>query len=727
MFFMRKNTHILSRLSLVLLCSVTFTGCISTSFLRSDPEPRTQSASSSSSTSGSVESQNFPATSSSSLPADSTAPIRTGGSEITALMNDARYAWDLGNMERAENLYGQATKNPLLSQGEQNEAWQRYALSAAHNGRPNSALDALENWNTAVPGAENTVLWQDAWLSSMRNLSDAAKQDRAAQIWAQSTRSEDVRAMAAVLLMGRGWTGEQNMQAMPVMRAFYAKQDMLRKQNLERITSAEVQYITDTNLLDVNQRIIAAQDFTYPANIILLEDARRGLGLDPATLEKAKDPALYVDKALATNILTGQSVGAVTLSGNTPPSLALPAGVSAPTAQGVAQGVAQTAGQAIAHTAGMADMGLNPNNICLVLAVPHSGSVAAVSQKIRAGAEAAVGALGAQGRTVDLRHVDTAQANWVTQMQTLPLHCAVVGGPILAQNLTMAKSGGATAQRNFFAFLPSLDEQDEGTKAWRLFPSPQDQVDALIGFSRQMGIHDFGSFFPADTYGTRMNSAFANAVRAGGGNVRSEGYVGTGPAVWNKAVQSLLNPQIVNNKLLSTATFGATFMPESWKNMEGIMNSFMAHGETRQVLLGTTIWGQSLGTGPIAHAEKFSMAIFPAAFDAAKAPAALQSLGTTGSLDMWSALGYDFVQLGASLGLPNVAPASLMNTKLQVAQNIPWAMAPVLWNAQGIARQKLMMFTVSPAGVVPADVNVLMQRRTEALTQFEALKMTTQP
>ncbi len=682
------------RMGATVLCAFSLSACISTSFLRSDPEPRQQSSSASSPA---------PAQESNASPvvSETTLPTTQDGSVVTQLMNDARYSWDLGNMERAENLYSQATKNPLLSVGERNEAWQRYALAAAYNDRPHAALTALEEWNKAEPGAENTTLWQDTWLDSMRKLSPATMLGKAEDMWQQKDRAEDVRAMAAILLMGHQWNATQITDAMPMLSAFYEKQDMQRKQNVERITALEVQSIADTPLLELNQKILASQKFNYPANIIVLEDGRRGLGLDSTVIAKASDPALFVDKELAQKILTGQDVGAITFGSQTPPSLSQGAQTSA-----IPAGIPP-----------IPNVAAPTGDICLVLALPQSGAVASVSHKIQLGAEAAVRHLSTQGRTVQLQNVDTAQPNWLVQMQALPLNCAVVGGPILAPNMTLAKTSGATVQRNFFAFLPSLDGQDEGITAWRIFPSPQDQVDVLLDASRQMGIHDFGSFFPADNFGTRMNSTFANGVRNSGGTVRSEGYVGTGPAVWNKAVQSLFKPQITNNVLLSTATFGATFVPDSWKNMDGIVSAFNGHGETRQILLGTTIWGESLGTGPVAQAEKFSLAVFPSAFNAAQRPAALQAIPTA---DMWVALGHDFVNLGANLALQSVAAPTLMNTKLATAQGFTWAMAPVQWDAQGKARQKLMLFGVNPQGVGPADINVLNQRRAAALAAFEA-------
>lgn len=73
----------------------------------------------------------------------------------------------------------------------------------------------------------------------------------------------------------------------------------------------------------------------------------------------------------------------------------------------------------------------------------------------------------------------------------------MVGGPLQAQSYAQARAAGATEQRAFFTFLPSLEQGDEGAKAWRFFPSPQDQIDALIAFATDgLNIRAYGAFYP---------------------------------------------------------------------------------------------------------------------------------------------------------------------------------------------------------------------------------------
>ena len=90
----------------------------------------------------------------------------------------------------------------------------------------------------------------------------------------------------------------------------------------------------------------------------------------------------------------------------------------------------------------------------------------------------------------------------------------MVGGPLQARNYAQARSAGAVDQRAFFTFLPSLEQGDEGARAWRFFPSPQDQIDALISFAtNDLNIRTYGAFYPTDAYGAHDRHAGAEPRR----------------------------------------------------------------------------------------------------------------------------------------------------------------------------------------------------------------------
>ena len=633
-----------------LLCSITLSACLSTSVFQSKSSEVEQAP-----------------------------PINQ---EVMTKLSHARYAWELGNMERAESLYGQISTETVLTSGEKVEAVERFALAATYNKDYATGLKALNQWAMQVPSAKQSSRWQAAWLVNVYNLSSSKAKDEALAIWNNKNNPSNLQAYAATILMAYSDANTQNMQSLQLISSVYATQGVVQKQNLERIMANSVSKIDDTRLLELNQQLLDSSFYSFPANILLLEDGKRGLGLDSNLLAQLQSPALYACPNFAQKMISGQSLGAVTLN------------------------MKDVTSTQSANTSSSAPINSSSQNqpTCLVLALPQSGNISNVSQKIQSGANVAMAELNSQGKKIQIKTINTAGANWLNELQALPPQCALVGGTILAQNFTKAKTNGATMQRNFFAFLPSLDGTDEGLIAWRFFPSPQDQVQAVIKFSQNLGINDFGSFFPADPYGTRMNGIFASTVRANGGTVRAEGYVGAEQAKWNTAAKSLLQPSMVENKPQSQAKFSAIFLPDSWKNTDGIVNALASQGGSKQLLLGTSIWGQSLSNNAsIANTNKFKLAIFPSSFNP-------ENTAIAGINDTWTALGYDFVQLGAKLALTSKVPSNMLNGRLQNMQANK-AMATIRYNAQGKASQDLFVLSINENGVGLADIDEISKRR----------------
>lgn len=358
-----------------------------------------------------------------------------------------------------------------------------------------------------------------------------------------------------------------------------------------------------------------------------------------------------------------------------------------------------------------------PQGTCVVLALPGSGAFAPFAEKIRSGASVAQQELARGGYTVEVRAINSDLPDWLAQVDALPPQCAVVGGPLQAQNYAAAKTAGVTGRRAFFAFLPQLPPGDEGVTAWRFFPGPMDQVAALLEFTRQqLGINDYAALYPGDAYGARMTGLFEQAVRAQGGVVHSASYPPTDMSQWTQAAASLVQPRMVNKVPLPTATFGAIFLPDSWKSMNMLMTSLLYNGEDRQVLLGTSLWEQSLAAQGVPNVQNYALAVFPGAWNPARVPPALQALG---SHDFWVGLGYDFMRFGAGLALSAPATSGELNARIQRAQQMTWAMAPMYWDAHGLAHQRLFLFTPTASGMAPVDVEAFKERRQQVLTRFE--------
>lgn len=359
---------------------------------------------------------------------------------------------------------------------------------------------------------------------------------------------------------------------------------------------------------------------------------------------------------------------------------------------------------------------------CVVLALPQSsGQFALIGGKVIKGARLAEKELAASGVKMRLEIVNTQAPDWLEKLAALPRACAVVGGPLQAGNYAQARKAGATEQRAFFTFLPSLEQGDEGARAWRFFPSQQDQIDALIGFATDgLNIRTYGAFYPGDSYDTRMTGLLEQSLARRDMVLQKAFYDRNDSTSWSTAVAPLINAQVAEGSTtpVPQTTFEALFLPDSWKNMDMLTTSLLYNGEDRLVLLGTTLWELSLSGKTVPNAEKYALAAFPGAWNAARTARALQGPGN----DFWTALGYDFARFAVNLGLNSRLTTPEITARSQRAGQMIWGMAPISWDNVGVAHQKLFLFGVSPMGMIPLNLEQFQQTR-EAVLQRAALRM----
>ena len=177
---------------------------------------------------------------------------------------------------------------------------------------------------------------------------------------------------------------------------------------------------------------------------------------------------------------------------------------------------------------------------CVALALPLSGAYGPFGNKIAAGATAAQGELSKSGMMMDVRMIDTESSDWLDKLSQLPPQCVMVGGPLRADRYTAMKSRSIQQSRAVFAFLPSLEGSDEGTVAWRFFASPQDQIDAVLNFTRNLGISSYGVLAPTDTYGQRMTDLFLKAVRTNGSTAKIATYPSGDTTSWGEVMRGFV-------------------------------------------------------------------------------------------------------------------------------------------------------------------------------------------
>lgn len=353
-------------------------------------------------------------------------------------------------------------------------------------------------------------------------------------------------------------------------------------------------------------------------------------------------------------------------------------------------------------------------NPCVVLALPASGNYSPVAAKIKRGAAEAQKNLVASGVNLRLENINTEDPEWLKKLAALPEMCVMVGGPLQHKKYVAANKAGILQNRAFFTFLPTLQGGEEGKLAWRFFPSPQDQVDAVARFAGdEVNLRSFGALYPNDTYGKRMAGLLEKTLSAKNITLRKASYTPGSASTVVSAVKSLVNPTFVNggNTPIPQTEFEALFLPDSWKNMDMITNSLIVNGEDRLALLGTTLWEPSLSGKQIPAAAKYELAVFPAAWNKNKAPRQLQG----NSNDFWTALGYDFVNFAVKTEMDMRPEAAQITRNAQRAASAIQGMAPIHWNDNGVASQRLYLFQITPSGIIPVDAARYRQLRNAAV------------
>lgn len=588
-------------------------------------------------------------------------------------LEEARAAYGKGDYTRAEAIALRLSADPSLSQAESLEASRLLAAAALKNEHPSVALNALDQWRALAPGVDNGREWQDAWCKALRALSSHDARTRAAELYQDAARSPLVRSVAGVFLAVRQWRDGELGQTLTALENIYTAASRAQdKAALEGRLALELHLAEPAASDLVAPFVTEANRQSFPYSIILIDKLRRE-SLRPGT---TRDAALAALAELEGTIV-----------------LADP---------GLFKGPPKESGILI-QSAGPAGPALPVAGQPVVLALPLSGHYAAISEKIQAGAQAACDEMAATGNPVSLTVVDTDQSDWVARVDTLPSGAAVVGGILNRPAYAHAKSQGLNNRRVLFAFLPSLESGDEGRTAWRFFSSAQDQVDALLSFTSGLGIQGYGILYPQENFGRRMATLFEDRARASGAStVIPQPYEPGDQNSWMASVTDLLRA----NK--SGSVFRAVFLPDSWKNMDVIVPNLFYQNETRQVLLGTSLWEQGLSGASFVSMQYYNLAVFPGNWNAAHPTPAGQRLQSSllaagrGSADFWSGLGYDFARLSARLGVREGWTPASVNSALQSASSMDWSIAPISWSS-GMATQHMHLFTPTASGFRPVN------------------------
>jgi len=350
----------------------------------------------------------------------------------------------------------------------------------------------------------------------------------------------------------------------------------------------------------------------------------------------------------------------------------------------------------------------------LALVLPLTGRFATTGQKVLRGAGAAQKRLSAQGRKIEIKVINAESPDWREQLAALPANVSIVGGPLLnVEAMHSLQASGALAKRAVFAFQPDLGNIPEGRQAWRFFPSFQDQARALLDLTANgLGIRSVAVLAPKNRYGQRMAEVFATEAKARGLRVAAnETYPPDDHPRWMQSVSHLLKVpdgfRHNKNTPLPMPDFGAVFMPEDWTQAEMLASNFYFFEGQHLLFLGSDLWSVGLDNAKDIDDTYFQHAACPGAWwpetNGGRALQALLDEQSLGQADFWVALGYDFVRLATRLNLGPDWNAATVNARLAALKDLDYSMAPVVWNADGQARQKLYVFTPRKEGKALVD------------------------
>ncbi|MHC1751331.1 penicillin-binding protein activator [Humidesulfovibrio sp.] len=603
------------------------------------------------------------------------------------LAAEAEGYWKVGNYPLAELQYSRLLERGDLDRADKLAALDRLAESAFKARHFHQAKEALDR----RAGLDKTVLGTWAWHELyIRTLAALHRLDllETHQTWllAHTELPFAVRAQGMILFSEFAVRTGDPARALDLLAQLHRQgQDDASRLTLERLYASALLELPEEQLTTL-ARAASSAPTVFPQAIILREAARRGARSGLA-LPGQKRPVLAQGAAVPAWQLNGHLGGLLAQNATRVRS-------DQPQAMLPAQG----------------------QTTRLALVLPLTGRFAATGQKVLRGASAAQKRLVAQGRPVEITVINTETADWREQLAALPPGVATVGGPLLnVDALRTLSEGGTLSRRAVFAFQPDLGAIQEGVQAWRFYPSFEDQARALIDLTaNQLGIRSVAVLAPKNRYGQRMAQVFQAEAKAKGLKIAaSETYPPDDHPRWLHSVSHLLKVpdgfRGNKNMPLPMPDFGAVFMPEEWGQAELLASNFHFFEGQHLLFLGTDLWSVGLDNAQDVDDTYFQQAACPGAWwpetTGGRALQAVMDEEHLGQADFWTALGFDFVRLGARLGLGEGWTPAEVNSRLAVLKDLDYSMAPMVWSADGRARQNLYLFTPRKGGKALVDAD----------------------
>jgi len=642
------------------------------------------------------------------LPKASEKPVETLREQSTAdLAAEAEGFWKAGNPQLAELLYSRLLERGDLSREERKTALDRLAASAYRAKHYLQAKQALD----LRAASDNSVLaawpWHELYLKTLVAMGRSDLLDtHQAWILAHTELPYEVRANAGLAFAEFYAQGADYGRVLLILAELHRQApDNAARLLFENHYAAALRELPEVQLAGLAQAAAPASRY-FPQAVILRESAKRAHSSGTARSSLPAAAAL----AQAPQAAASSAVG---------PAAAI---------QGPL--LAQNASRTQSDQPAMLLPRQSDGTTRVALLLPLTGRFASTGQKVLRGAGAAQKRLAAQGRRVEVKIINAEAQDWREQLAALPANVAVVGGPLLnIEAMKNLEASGALSSRAVFAFQSDLGTIQEGRQAWRFYPSFKDQARALIDLTAdRLGIRSVAVLAPKNRYGQRMAEVFQAEAKSRGLRIAaSETYPPDDHPRWLHSVSRLLKIpdgfRRNKNMPLPMPDFGAVFMPEDWTQAEMLASNFYFFEGQHLLFLGTDLWSVGLDNAKDVDDSYFQHAACPGAWwpetEGGRALQAIMDEQNLGPADFWVALGFDFVRLASRLNLGEGWTPAEVNQRLAALKDLNYSMAPVVWNADGQARQNLYLFTPRKEGKALVDAADLGDSIQKAKTRRE--------
>jgi len=603
------------------------------------------------------------------------AGMRLGGPSLESaaqlptprLLAEADTAFAEARWARSEFYYQRLAERQDLDPVQRPVVLRKLADSALRADHPMQARFALEQWATLAPDAVNDWQYNALLLDAYRAL---GQEQRLAELKGRLLEDASlpwaVRHRAGVRL-ALGYAADGREQAgLRTLEEFYSQAaGPGDRAAMEQTLYRGLQRVED---MDGLARAVAQdRSLSFPGALILFEQARRSAHEGDKAWERSWKVmrGILANANLADKVSLGDILLALERSNGQP-----------------------------------------RNGVALLL--PVTGRYQEVGRKIVRGAGVAQWMLANQGIELDIKVINTDVPDWLDRLAALPPQYAVVGGPLRVSSFKALEHSEELSRRAVFGFLPSLGEAREGVQAWRFFSSREDEVRALVRLTNErLGITRFGVLHPEEPFGNDMASVFRRQVILSGGSVVAQkSYPPKTSPAWGDRIAQLLDvPGNFDKKApLPSADFGAVFLPDGWSQAQLLVPNFFFYDATDMVFLGPSLWSSALERVTDVENAYFRLAVCPGAWNP-ESPGARQlqerlDAEGLGPADLWVALGYDWLRTAAGLGtLPTDWTPAQVTARLQ-RLDLEYSLAPMSWDADGVANQDLYLFRPGADGGV---------------------------